>query len=259
MDISNLIQPHIILSMSTTHQHAINFTYAGRERFPEAARGFLYCHVPVKNRPLAGELRFRTTHHADPLEFHNGRDLLLPSGLPWSSPVITLSPLRQPAILEMLHHDGLYDKTHLNFLSRLGDSLQRNNKSSIFIHDLDQLFLYDFSQETLQCRFVGETSVSKWRKLAPFAHQLTRTGYTTPFLGEFQSSYPCILVLTSLVHRLCASTLGTLANSQRCSDARFAHREVSHPCAMRPGLQRPSPDSGGGRVSALSGSQRIHH
>ena len=135
-------------------------------------------------RPLAGELRFRLVHHADPLEFHNGRDLLLPSGSPWSLPVITLSPLRRPAILELLHRDGIFDKIHLDFLSRLGDSLQRNDKSSIIIHDLDQLFLYNFSQETMQCRFVGETSVSKWMKLAPFAHQLMRTGYTSPFLGE---------------------------------------------------------------------------
>ena len=131
--------------MSPTHRRTVTFVYTANERFPEAARGFLYYHMPIEKRPLAGQIRFRTTHRADPLDFHNGRDLLLPNGLPWSLPVITLSRLQRPPFLELLFRDGLLDKINLDWLSQGRNSCQRGAASRIAIHDLDQVFLHDFS------------------------------------------------------------------------------------------------------------------
>ena len=190
IDISNLIRPEIHLSMSPTRRRAVDFAYRGHEKFPEAARGFLYYHMPMESRPLAGEIRFRTTHRADPLEFHNGRDLLLPNGLPWSLLAITLSPLQRPVFLELLLRNRLFDKIHLDSLSRAGDNWQRGCKPKNIIHDLDQAFLHDFSQYKITCHFIGETSVSReFKSNSPFSYKLAKTPRLLPFSGELQPSY----------------------------------------------------------------------
>lgn len=55
--------------------------------FPPSTRGFLYYHSFDNLSPLANELRFRLTSSDNPKSFHDGVDLRLPNGLPWSVPM----------------------------------------------------------------------------------------------------------------------------------------------------------------------------
>lgn len=75
-----------------------------KEHFPSDSHGFLYYHATDvvapsdtppsasayqksdssrKIRPPVGEIRLRITDDRDPASFSSGRDLLLPSGIPW--------------------------------------------------------------------------------------------------------------------------------------------------------------------------------
>ena len=192
LDLSNLVCPQIHLYISPTHQCIVNFYYSNytqRDRFPDGARGVLYYHMPIQTRPLAGEIRFRLVHGAAPLEFHNGCDLLLPNGLPWSLPIITLSRSQRSGFFELLLRDGLLDKNHLDWLSRLGENWQSYGKPHIIIHELDQAFLHDFSRSRVTCNFIGETSLSRgFAFTSPFVRQSNKAPLLVPFSGVLQPS-----------------------------------------------------------------------
>ncbi|KAF7982213.1 hypothetical protein HWV62_29402 [Athelia sp. TMB] len=141
--------------------------------------------MPVKLAPRASEIRFRITHGADPHGFSGGRDLTLPNGLPWSLPLLTLSPPLSPAILDMLFHNGLLDKANLDWLSQREGNWIRSSKPRLFIHCLDQVFMHDFSRYHIFCNVVGETTVSKGIFLStPFAYQTSKDRWVRPFSGR---------------------------------------------------------------------------
>ncbi|KAK7005750.1 hypothetical protein R3P38DRAFT_3039427 [Favolaschia claudopus] len=68
-------------------------------------RGFLHYHVPVPARPLSGGLRFRLTPSLG--HFASGRDLLTPSGLPWTVPFANLVRRGGIPVAQSLLRDNL--------------------------------------------------------------------------------------------------------------------------------------------------------
>ena len=60
-------------------------------RFPSQTRGFLYYHTPPTLPATAGGLRFCLVEEpADVLAHKGTRDLLLPNGLPWQIPLLSI-------------------------------------------------------------------------------------------------------------------------------------------------------------------------
>jgi hypothetical protein len=76
--------------------------------FPVGTRGHLYAHPD--SRDAATHLRFRVASAtpSTPCEFHNGHDLLLPSGLPWKLSIsLLLRDGRVPLLRETLIREGI--------------------------------------------------------------------------------------------------------------------------------------------------------
>jgi hypothetical protein len=71
--------------------------------FPPDAQGFLYYTAP-SGHPAGGKVRFRRTSSPDPSSFAKGSDLLLPSGIPWSTPTPAMVAKRYAPLRACLLH-----------------------------------------------------------------------------------------------------------------------------------------------------------
>ncbi|CAK5271173.1 unnamed protein product [Mycena citricolor] len=76
--------------------------------WPEDLRGFFYYHSPAKESPINGGLRFRVTDTPTRDGFLQGKDLLMPHGLPWAIPIdeIATRAHYQDQLLGILVRDG---------------------------------------------------------------------------------------------------------------------------------------------------------
>ena len=170
IDLLSFRSQALIYFLMSSPRRDIHLNYS-KERFSDTAGGFLYYHPPAVTTPLAGEIRFRLTDGVDPNTFHHGRDLPLPNGLPWSLPILTLSPLQQPPVFELLLRDLLIDEAIVDRLLQMSDGWQKPTKRGNIIHDLDQPFMHNLSYHELVCHFVGDTSLAKGvRLLSPFSY-----------------------------------------------------------------------------------------
>jgi hypothetical protein len=159
-------------------------------RFPEGTRGFLYYNEPKAGAPpAAGDLRFRVTPGNTPASFVQGSDLLWPTGLPWSIPLLGMvekpkSVQCQP-ILQLLLDDGFVTPTLLETCATLVNSgRQRPQRDSRIIHSFGQLFHITFEA----CRFrFWALSMNQLpcESYQGFYHDLI--GGFRPYSGEYTS------------------------------------------------------------------------
>jgi len=136
-------------------------SYYRRQRFPEGTRGFLYYNEPKAGAPpAAGDLRFRVTPGNTPASFVQGSDLLRPTGLPWSTPLLAMvekpesvhtNEQYQP-ILQLLLEDGFVTPTLLETCATMANSSRPQPvRGSRIIHSFGQLFHITF--EASEFRF----------------------------------------------------------------------------------------------------------
>jgi hypothetical protein len=74
--------------------------------FPIGCRGFFYYHARLTSL-IRDQIRFRITSSRDPASFAAGRDLLLPSGMPWKLNVPSLFREGGNPLQGVLVNDGL--------------------------------------------------------------------------------------------------------------------------------------------------------
>ncbi|KAI0763976.1 hypothetical protein BD413DRAFT_198524 [Trametes elegans] len=162
---------------------AVEFPHA---LFPPHTAGFLYYYQhPPPAPPCAGEIRFRITPNVDPVGFPAGRDLTLPSGLPWHRPLIGLEKKRlgrvRGMLYPMLQRDGLVSPEVLALASNL-----KVTAHSTVIHSFGQPFEMALnSRKTIT--ILGRKEVAKLT-LRPFILRSERRGLaavqqTAPYLG----------------------------------------------------------------------------
>lgn len=119
------------------------FTYTQSKKlsqkrfFPIGSHGFLYCHT-VDGQ--AQEIRFRVTPSDDPRTFSAGRDMELPSGLPWSIHMGSLTS-GKPGLARMLVTDGYLDPAAV----RMWRAIPFKLNGFFTIISMGQLFSLNFS------------------------------------------------------------------------------------------------------------------
>jgi hypothetical protein len=166
-------------------------SYYRRQRFPEGTRGFLYYNEPKAGAPpAAGDLRFRVTPGNTPASFVQGSDLLWPTGLPWSIPLLGMvekpeSVQCQP-ILQLLLDDGIVTPTLLETCATLVNLANgwRPRRGSRIIHSFGQLFHITFeafgfgfwalSMNQLQYRYHDGFYFHKIGHFRPYSGEYTR-------------------------------------------------------------------------------------
>ncbi|KAF7321071.1 hypothetical protein HMN09_00194500 [Mycena chlorophos] len=75
--------------------------------FPPNTRGFLYFHSPKAWNPITGSIRFRLADEPTRRAFLDGKDLLMPHGIPWSLPLWELIVHKWGRnLFNILLHDG---------------------------------------------------------------------------------------------------------------------------------------------------------
>ncbi|TFK48101.1 hypothetical protein OE88DRAFT_1603962, partial [Heliocybe sulcata] len=76
--------------------------------FPKGTQGFFYWHSEPGAPELMAQVRFRITESEDQATFSSGRDLCLPTGVPWSIPLLTMAPQKSYELLQsILLSEGL--------------------------------------------------------------------------------------------------------------------------------------------------------
>ncbi|KAJ7183943.1 hypothetical protein C8R46DRAFT_1344595 [Mycena filopes] len=116
------LQPNDFLDLSGRHLPSIGFgaalegpnptipyrsVGARRAPFPPQSHGFLYFHRDPDAAPLEGGLRFRLSENELPSSFKAGRDLLLPTGLPWQLILPQLLRPRFQKVIAELQRENL--------------------------------------------------------------------------------------------------------------------------------------------------------
>lgn len=175
-----------------------------RVPFPAGTQGFLY-YIP--NTPpssnsfcagggsqTVGQLRFRITDSSDPASFTTGRDLMLPTGLPW-----LICPHPRPAgaprscIWELLLRDGFVSAP--NEISRTC----RRRRTGSTITTFGEPFVYDFSRPFIWANIVSEIQGGK-EYLIRFRNPVR------PIVGDrngaivYKGSYDLFSALTLCTH-----------------------------------------------------------
>jgi hypothetical protein len=173
-------------------------------RFPEGTHGFLYYNEPKAGAPpAAGDLRFRVTPGNTPASFVQGSDLLRPTGLPWSTPLLAMvekpesvhtNEQYQP-ILQLLLEDGFVTPTLLETCATMANSSRPQPvRGSRIIHSFGQLFHITFEASEFrffalsmnQLQYKCRRIYYKNTKFLPYSGEYTKIAQFIPILLKSQ-------------------------------------------------------------------------
>lgn len=113
--------------------------------FPPRTRGFLYFKSDADLSPLAGGVRFRITPNDAPSSFPEGRDLLLPSGVPWQVMLATIAVRGcYPKMRDQILRENLASPEQISQCQHIFETLARTHPHRI-IFNIKQSFLVTFS------------------------------------------------------------------------------------------------------------------
>ncbi|KAL6303320.1 hypothetical protein BKA93DRAFT_750681 [Sparassis latifolia] len=148
--VSSIGQPHAI----PLHYHTTSTAQTDPEvdsrspvslqsPFPNGTLGFLYYYQDPELHPKLGEVRFRLTPSSDQRRFKYGEDLLLPDGLPWRIPLISIAARQSWVMLRnILLRDGLVTESLLESCVRDGKKM---TPRPLVISALGTPFVVDFA------------------------------------------------------------------------------------------------------------------
>lgn len=137
--------------------------------FPAGTHGFLYHGSKTSvsradstdadhDTKHVGQVRFRITSSSDPTTFANGKDLQLPTGLPWLTYIQghRRRSASQGCLWELLVRDGhIFDTDASNYRDR-----KRSRRGTTF-HRFGQPFLYNFSHHMVGWTVASESQGGK--------------------------------------------------------------------------------------------------
>jgi hypothetical protein len=179
-------------------------------RFPEGTRGFLYYDEPAAGvPPAAGELRFRVTPGNTPASFVQGSDLLWPTGLPWSVPLLAMVGIESvqktkyyEPILQLLLDDGFVTRTLLKKCATMVKSVKsgRPLRGSRIIHSFGQLFHIMF--EGFDLRFFALSMNQLQCARCRLYHCNHKMKYFMPYSGEYTKIAQFLLILLKSNHQV---------------------------------------------------------
>ncbi|KAJ7155279.1 hypothetical protein C8R46DRAFT_438378 [Mycena filopes] len=152
----------------------------GTVPFPENAAGFLYCHRDPHAAPLECALRFRLATSRTRTAFAKGRDLLLPTGLPWQVILPQLTDTNHIPLADQLVREGLVTLDQIERCRALSGGRQLRPALTLF--RLGQAFPVDFAKRPT-LTFVGEDRLWPADLLSLFYSSLDKT-QMRPFTGS---------------------------------------------------------------------------
>ncbi|KAJ7189112.1 hypothetical protein C8R46DRAFT_34914 [Mycena filopes] len=170
----------------------------GGLRFPADSVGFLYFHRYPDAAPLECSVRFRLCENHLASSFRAGRDLLLPSGLPWQ---LILPQLLRPGMRTLANHllrEGLITATQILRCREVFGPRRIPLRSSTLFR-IGQEFPVDFRTDPS----VLAVAESLWgARLTPFRFKLNSTGkYIWPYTGSALARFePLVADGRRLVH-----------------------------------------------------------
>lgn len=171
-DVSNTIVANITPTSSLSPLKRVALRYAPdirvglskKPRFPSHARGFFYFEPRLDLSPsgLAGEIRLRCTASRDPASFASGFDLIDPTGMPWSIPllIINRNQVSLSALEDLLLQDGLVTPALLRDCRDLNAQCHINGGSTI-LHSLNQPFPVRLDRTKFVFWTVGNGTIRK--------------------------------------------------------------------------------------------------
>lgn len=171
--------------------------------FPPGTRGFLHYYSPEDVPPMAGEIRFRVTTGPDVSSFDDGSDLLVPDGVPWKVPLMSLTKgsrgakRRYDELQKLLLSDKLVTPELLTQCSHSLDAAPRLPKPrSIIIHSIHQFIPVSFRTPGLSVYLISKDTLHPVMLNLPFMDK-SKGHFQRPYSGKSHASL-AILVLTRL-------------------------------------------------------------
>lgn len=144
---------------------SLSYDQCQDQPFPSGTHGFLYAHQVAPD--LCAEVRFRITPSNDPATFPQGKDLLLPEGLPWKLHIGHLMRPDKSALRNLLLTDGFLSDSALKVWSTI---FPRGIRKTV-VGPVDEEFLFDFTTCKKSVWVVQDNHVLHL-KLSPFRHQV---------------------------------------------------------------------------------------
>jgi hypothetical protein len=147
-DLSNRIAKSLSFSHVPSSSNPTILRYPGKtSRFPPETRGFLYYHTQTDYPPLSASIRFRRTSSNDPSTFHEGEDLLAPSGIPWQISLPAIVQCQANSLLDYLLHARLVTTEQLKHWDRFLHFKRTN--PDLMLHHLTQPFPVKFHSSSI--------------------------------------------------------------------------------------------------------------
>ncbi|KAJ7148378.1 hypothetical protein C8R46DRAFT_1065351 [Mycena filopes] len=114
-------------------------------KFPPQSAGFLYFLRAPDDRPLEGTLRFRLSADERPSSFDTGKDLLLPTGLPWKQLLPQLLHVKLRKVGAQLLRENIVTETEISRCHQVFGKGRKIPPSATTLFHLGQEFPVDFS------------------------------------------------------------------------------------------------------------------
>lgn len=126
----------------------------GLAAWPPGTIGFFYFYRRPDLSVKTGQIRFRVVPSADPRRFKVGKDLLYPSGLPWSLPAAYACGKPHYRMFgAMLARDGIITE---EVMKELADDAEHLGHRNHILNALNEPFAVDFSNGLHKMYIVGE-------------------------------------------------------------------------------------------------------
>jgi hypothetical protein len=168
LDLSRLKSARCVVENSSEPPSSLVYTATHDAKswlpFPPNTRGFLYCHVPDLDHPVATEVRFRVTPEVtdDPRRtFELGEDLLLSPAIPWRihATAIARSRNNYVSLATLLLRDGLVSQDTMSHWAQA--KIPRLNRDTPVLCRLDQPFVYRLNSTELRLYVADKLDIRK--------------------------------------------------------------------------------------------------
>ncbi|KAJ7278264.1 hypothetical protein C8J57DRAFT_1059905, partial [Mycena rebaudengoi] len=226
--------------------------------FPPHSRGFLYYYSDPKLSLQAGSVRLRTTTDDAVSSFHRGRDLRLPSGMPWQIIVPQIATRTiYVRLCQQLLHEGMVTEELLSRSCTVfaGRSLIYPETT---VFGLQHPFLVNFQQSS-SLSIVGPTRVHD-AELKPFSEMAPRKLPPRPFTGSGVACFERSTLPKHARKRVILLRILKILEPVTCTVPGYTGRVgwpkegELHTVSFRDGPQRPwsyDVDNNGGVTAAL--------
>jgi hypothetical protein len=149
--------------------------------FPTGCRGFFFFYYhPRPASLIRDQIRFRITSSRDPAFFAAGRDLLLPSGMPWKQNIPALFRDERSPLQEVLVSDGLVSQQDIDLWRTQYRPAFSAHSDVVSLRDP---FLIDLSKKCRMLSIPHGMKANRYELGLPFCMRLGGK-YVYPYRGK---------------------------------------------------------------------------